>query len=127
MRTLVNQTTKKNLFLLPLAFLLLTSLSLSGCGDSLGAECSKVCDLRDATGCSDIELSTCYNLCQAYQSAPEPCGINTEILSACLAEQAWVCTDFGPNLESPLACQEEQAAQDAACVFTEDEESTESD
>lgn len=114
--------------LITAALLIFSCLFLNGCGaDSLTARCDSVCDLREATGCADIELSDCYDLCQAYQEAPEPCGASTEVLSACLADQVWLCTEYGATLETPLACQEEQAAQDAACVFTQNDEVTNTD
>ena len=109
-------------FLTTAALLTFTCLSLSGCGELPTARCDSVCDLREATGCSDIELNDCYDLCKAYQAAPQPCGETTEVLSACLSEQVWQCTQFGAGPESPLACSEEQAAQDAACVFTQSDE-----
>jgi hypothetical protein len=109
-------------FLTTAALLVFSCLNLSGCGEPLSAHCDSVCDLRDATGCSDIELSACYDLCEAYQAAPEPCGASSEVLSACLSDQVWQCTQFGAGPESPLACSEEQAYQDAACVFTQSDE-----
>ena len=103
----------------PAALLAFSCLMLTGCGASTTAYCESVCDLRDDTGCSDIELNACYDLCQAYQAAPEPCGASTEVLNACLAQQVWQCTQLVAGPQSPLACSEEQAAQDAACVFTQ--------
>ena len=102
----------------PLGILLVGSLfwGLAGCAQSANDSCYGVCDDRNATDCTDIEQETCYNLCDAFMQTSTECAEATEALSLCQREQTWVCSETGPSLQAPIACQTEENIQVAFCI-----------
>ena len=90
--------------------------ALSGCAQGPNTNCYSVCDDRTAVDCPDIEPEACYNLCDALMQKSTECAEATEALSLCQLEQTWVCSDTGPSLHAPIACQTEEEIQLAFCI-----------
>lgn len=91
-------------------------IALTCCAQAPNANCYSVCDERVATDCADIEQETCYNLCDAFAQTSTECAEATEALSLCQLEQAWICSDIGPSLQAPIACETEENIQIVFCI-----------
>ena len=89
---------------------------MTSCGGADNTDCYLVCDDQVALECSDIEQTTCYNLCDAYAQRSTECAEASAALSACQLEQEWMCTEAGPSLTAPLACEDRETIRLTFCI-----------